>query len=63
MAAKDAVVRKYVVRLSGEEREQPGALLRKGMIAISEAMRPFSMTWCEREISLAKTSAETERPN
>ena len=30
MAAKDVAVKKYVVRLSGEEREQLGALLRKG---------------------------------
>ena len=30
MAAKDVAVNKYVVRLSGEEREQLGALLRKG---------------------------------
>src|SRR3979490_1372392 len=30
MAAKEISVKKYVVRLSGEEREQLGALLRKG---------------------------------
>jgi hypothetical protein len=30
MAAKNAAVKKYVVRLSGEEREQLGALLRRG---------------------------------
>jgi transposase len=30
MAAKDVAVKKYVVRLSGEEREQLWALLRKG---------------------------------
>ena len=30
MAAKDVAAKKYVVRLSGEEREQLRALLRKG---------------------------------
>jgi len=30
MAAKEISVKKYVVRLSGEEREQLGTLIRKG---------------------------------
>ena len=33
MAAKDISVKKYVVRLSGEEREQLEALIRKGAAA------------------------------
>ena len=50
MVAKDVVVKKYVVRLSGKERQTAGTLLQKRMVAISEAMRPYSMTWCEPEI-------------
>jgi hypothetical protein len=39
MAAKDISVKKYVVRLSGEEREQLEALIRKGKSAAQRLLK------------------------
>src|SRR5258707_12645773 len=39
MAAKDLSVKKYVVRLSGEEREQLEALIRKGKSAAQRLLK------------------------
>src|ERR1700731_4043705 len=39
MAAKEIIVKKYVVRLSGEEREQLGALTRKGRAPAQRLMK------------------------
>jgi hypothetical protein len=39
MAAKEIIVKKYVVRLSGEEREQLAALTRKGRAPAQRLMK------------------------
>jgi hypothetical protein len=39
MAAKDISVKKYVVRLSGDEREQLEALIRKGKSAAQRLLK------------------------
>ena len=39
MAAKEISVKKYVVRLSGEEREQLEALIRKGKARLKSCSR------------------------
>jgi hypothetical protein len=39
MAARDISVKKYVVRLSGEEREQLEALIRKGRSAAQRLLK------------------------
>jgi hypothetical protein len=39
MAAKDISVKKYLVRLSGEEREQLEALIRKGKSAAQRLLK------------------------
>jgi hypothetical protein len=56
MAAKDISVKKYVVRLSGEEREQLEALIRKGKSAAQRLLKArisYSQNLEDYHLSLA----------
>jgi hypothetical protein len=67
MAAKDISVKKYVVRLSGEEREQLEALIRKGKSAAQRLLKARILLkadvseagegWSDRIIKALETSA------
>src|SRR5450759_6028890 len=55
MAAKEISVKKYVVRLNGEEREQLEALIRKGKSAAQRLLKA--------RIAVAKTMQTADTPS
>ena len=49
MAAKEISVKKYVVRLSGEEREQLEALIRKGKSPAQRRKNSEGVVWSQHK--------------
>ena len=60
MAAKEIIVKKYVVRLSGEEREQLAALTRKGRGPAQRLMKARILLKADASEAKAKAAHDAQ---